>query len=527
MNDLNPTPPGFGSQVKRMRWWIPLAILVLAIANLVRLHFSTELDSNFKAMQTSLTFGIMVLLWLLWFVLFTRLRWRIRVAGLLLVALVGFGLTRVLRFDGAVDGTGKPRIAWKWKTENGRNPGALNIVVSSTGSNAVPSQLEDSGYLGTNRNGVVDGMKLDREWSAHPPQQLWRQPIGLGWSSFCISGNRAFTEEQRGQDELVVCYELTTGHVFWAHTNQVRFSESLSGDGPRATPTLSNGRIYAFGGTGILDCLDAGTGELLWSRNVLKENSIPNLPFGLSTSPLICDELVVVSGGMTNGPTLLAYHLKDGSPAWRAGTDKASFSSPVLATLAGKRQIVSVNATSATGHDPATGNVLWNYVWPGEWPKCTQPIILPPDRIFLSASFNAGCMVLQITAAPDGKLSIAEKWKNRNMKSEFSNIVTREGLAYGLDDGILACIDLATGERKWKEGRYGHGHVLLINDLLLIQTETGPVALVEANPACYRELAQIQALNAKTWNVPAVGGGYLVVRNDLEAACYKLPAPLP
>jgi outer membrane protein assembly factor BamB len=527
MDNQNSPPSGFTSAFRRMRWWIPLGILILAIANLVRLHYSSELDSNFKAMQSSLTFAVTVLLLVLWFAFFTRLRWRIRLGGLLLLGLLGFGLTRVLRFDGAVDGTGRPKIVWKWKAISGRNPGALNIVASSTGSNAVPSQIEDSGYLGTNRDGVIEGMKLDREWSVHPPQQLWRQPIGLGWSSFCISGDRAFTQEQRGEVELIVCYELTTGHVLWAHTNQVRFSESLSGDGPRATPTLSGGRIYAFGATGILDCLDPGTGQLFWSRNVLKENSLPNLPFGKSTSPLIYDEIVVVSGGMTNGSTLLAYHVKDGSPAWRAGNDKASFSSPVLATLAGKRQIISINASSASGHDPATGAVLWEYVWPGEWPKCTQPIILPPDRIFLSASFNAGCMLLQINAAPDGKLSVAEKWKNRSMKSEFSNIVTRDGFAYGLDDGILACIDLATGERKWKEGRYGHGQVLLINDLLLVQTENGPLALAEATPACFREVAQIPALNSKTWNVPAIGGGCLLVRNDLEAACYKLPVVHP
>lgn len=515
------------SAFKRMRWWIPGAMLILAIANLARVRFATELDSNFKAMQTSATFGVTVLLLILWFTFFTRLRWRIRLAGLLLFGLFAFGVTRVLRFDGAVDGTGTPNIVWKWKARINRNPGALNIVATLPSSNAVSSQLEDSGYLGPKRDGIIQGLRLDRDWAAHPPQQLWRQPIGLGWSSFCISGSRAFTQEQRGDDELVVCYEASTGHVLWAHTNHVRFSETMGGDGPRATPTLSGGRIYAFGGTGILDCLDAATGKLDWSHDVLKENSLPNLPFGKSTSPLIYDDFVVVSGGMANGPTLLAYHLKDGSPAWRAGTDKASFSSPTLVTLAGKRQIVSINAGSASGHDPATGAVLWDYTWPGQWPKCAQPITLDPDRIFLSASFNAGCMLLQLNASPDGKLSVAEKWKNRNMKSEFSNIVGREGVAYGLDDGILACIDLATGERKWKEGRYGHGHVLLINDLLLVQTENGPVALVEANPACFREFGQIQALSSKTWNVPAVGNGYLIVRNDLEAACYKLPCVAP
>jgi outer membrane protein assembly factor BamB len=527
MENQNSPSSGFISALKRMRWWIPLGILILAIANLFRLHYSSELDSNFKAMQSSLTFAVTALLLVLWFVFFTRLRWRIRIAGLVLLGLIGFGLTRALRFDGSVDGTGKPHLVWTWTPKKTGNVGALTFAASSAATNTVASQIEDSGYLGTNRDGVVAGMKLDRDWSAHPPQQLWRQPIGLGWSSFCISGGHAFTQEQRGDDELVVCYELNTGHVLWAHTNHVRFNDNLGGDGPRGTPTLSGGRIYAFGGTGVLDCLDAGTGQMFWSRDVLKENSLPNLPFGKSTSPLIYDELVVVSGGMTNNSTLLAYHLKDGSPAWHAGTDKASFSSPVLATLAGRRQIVSINASSASGHDPATGATLWEYVWPGEWPKCAQPIILEPDRIFLSASFNAGCMVLQVNAAPDGKLSVAEKWKSRVMKSEFSNIVTRDGFAYGLDDGILACVDLTTGERKWKEGRYGHGQVLLINDLLLVQTENGPVALAEATPACYRELANLKALSSKTWNVPAIGSGCLIVRNDLEAVCYKLPVLQP
>src|ERR1043165_318813 len=314
MSDQNSIPAVSGSAFKRMRWWIPGAIFLLAIANVIRLRFDAELDSNFKAMQTSATFALTVLLLILWFTFFTRLRWRIRLAGLLVFALFAFGVTRVIRFDGAIDGTGTPNIVWKWKAKGNGKAGALNIVTTSSISNAAPSELEDSGYLGPKRNGIIDSIKLERDWSAHPPQQLWRQSIGLGWSSFCISGNCAFTQEQRGEDELVVCYEITTGHVLWAHTNHVRFSETMGGDGPRATPTLCSGRIYAAGGTGILDCLDAETGQLLWSHDVLKENSLPNLPFGKSTSPLIHDDLVVVSGGMANGPTLLAYHLKDGSP---------------------------------------------------------------------------------------------------------------------------------------------------------------------------------------------------------------------
>jgi len=232
----------------------------------------------------------------------------------------------------------------------------------------------------------------------------------------------------------------------------------------------------------------------------------------------------VVTGGRTNNSTLLAFHRNDGSPAWRAGKDQASFSSPALVTLGGRRQILSVNAASVSGHDPKDGRVLWEYAWASnKWPKCAQPVVLEGDRVFLSASFNAGCVLLQAKAGADGNLSVAEVWKNRNMKSEFSNIVARGGFLYGLDDGILACVDIATGDRKWKDGRYGHGQLILVDDLLLVQTEQGPIALVEANPTAHRELARLSGLSAKTWNTPALAGEFLLIRNDQEAVCYQLP----
>src|SRR5207245_10989052 len=300
-------------------------------------------------------------------------------------------------------------------------------------------------------------------------------------------------------------------------------SETMGGAGPRATPTIAEGRVYALGATGILDCLDAATGQRVWSRDTLKENGLPNLVFGKSCSPLVFDHLVVVTGGLTNASTLLAYNRNDGSPLWRAGTDKASFRRPTVPTLCGRRQIVSVNAGSVTAHDLADGRILWEYSWAGDkWPKCAQPVLLDGDRIFLSASFNAGCALLQIKAQADGRLSVTENWKSRIMKSEFSNLVARDGFLYGLDDVILACVELATGARKWKDGRYGHSQVLLVGGVLLVQTEAGPVVLVEANPSAYREIAKINALSSKTWNVPALAGEYLLLRNDQEAVCYRL-----
>ena len=338
-----------------------------------------------------------------------------------------------------------------------------------------------------------------------------------------VSSGGAITQEQRGESELIVCYDLAGGNPLWSHTNAARFSEPMGGDGPRATPTIDHDRVYALGATGILDCLNSATGKLIWTRNVLKDDSLPNTYFGKCSSPLVVDDLVVVTGGMAKRSTLLAFHCGDGSPAWRAGNDEASFSSPELVTLAGSRQILSINAATVTGQDPKDGHVLWEYSWGNnKWPKCAQPVVLDGDRVLLSASFNAGCVLLQIKSSPQGDFSATELWKNRNMKSEFSNLVARDGFLYGLDDGILTCVDLATGERKWKDGHYGHGQVVLAGDQLLVQTEQGPIALVEAKPSAYCEVARLNALSAKTWNTPALAGEFLLVRNDQEAACYRL-----
>ncbi len=542
--ERNNTPPGdssvpiTGAETKdrvnllplrgRLRWWIPASILAIAAANVVRLRFTLELDTMSRNMQTFFTVVVSLLALLAWWLFLTRLRWRTRLAGAGLVLLCGFTLNQLVRIDGSADGRGSPKIVWKWAPRKSGDVGGLK----SAGLVETPPKLEGvadyPGYLGSNRSGVVAGAQLESDWTAHPPEQLWRRPVGLGWSAFAVLGRNAVTQEQRGENELVVCYDLATGNPLWSHTNLVRFSEPMGGDGPRATPTIDHGRVYALGATGILDCLDAAAGKLIWTRDTLKEDALPNTYFGKCSSPLLVDDLVVVTGGMAKRSTLLAFRREDGSPVWRAGNDEASFSSPELVTLAGRRQILSVNASTVTGHEPKDGHVLWEYAWANnKWPKCVQPVVIDGDRVLLSASFNAGCVLLQIKAGAQGELSATEVWKNRNMKSEFSNLVVRDGFLYGLDDGILACVDLSTGERKWKDGRYGHGQVMLVNDWLLVQTEPGAVVVVEANPARYHEVTRLNALAAKTWNTPALAGEFLLVRNDQEAACYRLQKHFP
>lgn len=510
-----------------MRWWIPALIIGAAIFFIGQTRSQTELEEGMKNMRifqiVALSFGAI----LLWFLFFTSLRWWVRLTSFAVLVAAVFGVSLLIRVDGSTSGAGGPRIVWKWTPALDSRLPDLQIPTAPPDAISLPTPDSIAAFpefLGPGRSNVILGAQLETNWSAHPPQQLWRQPIGLGWSAFAVAGTRAITQEQRGPLELVVCYNLLTGTPAWAHTNHVRFAEQLGGDGPRATPTIHDNRVYALGATGLLDCLDLNTGKLLWSRDTLKELQSSNLTWGKSSSPLLVDDLVVISGG-SSPPGVLAYKKDSGDPAWRAGDDKASYASPVLATLAGQRQILSVNAASLSAHHPETGAILWSFPWATDkWPKASQPVPISPDLVFISAGYGVGCALLKVrfeSANPHGLIEVL--WQNRSMKTQFTNVAIKDNHIYGIDDGLLACVEISTGKRIWKDGRFGSGQLLRVDNFLLIQAEAGHVVLVEANPIEYRELARLPALQSKTWNNPTLASPYLLVRNDTEAICYQLP----
>ncbi len=501
--------------------------MLLVTVSTVILNLQPDLERNAQIWLTAAIALLAALLGMFWLVFLSRLRWRTRlITFAILIATVG-ALAALLKVDGTVDGRGLPRFVWKWSTPKQRKPTAGQTNPSTATANTAKAALEITDvpqFFGPNRDGVVRGARLEPNWQTHAPRELWRQPVGAGWSAFAVVNGRAFTQEQQGEDELVTSYDVLTGRRLWAHTNHVRFHQWQGGEGPRATPTLDRGQVFAFGATGLLDCLDVEAGRRLWSRDVLGENRLPNLTWGASSSPLVFDETVVVAGGSAQGPTLLAYHRPTGEPLWRSGNDKASYASPVLATLAGRQVILSANAASLTAHDPKTGKVILDYSWSTDkWPKASQPVVLEDDRVFLSAGYGVGCVMLKVRATAEGTLAVAELWKNLRMKAQFNSVAARNGFIYGLDDGLLACVEIATGERKWKDGRYGSGQTLLVDDLVLIQSEPGAVVLAEASPDGFKELGRLRALSAKTWNHPTLAGRYLLVRNSEEMACYELP----
>ncbi len=500
--------------------FLKVAAVLVQVALLV-VYFWPELERNFQGWLYLLIGSIAVVLVLIWFTFLSRLRWFVRVPGLALVGLAVYGLPKIFRTDGSSSGVGVPKLAWKWTPPR---PPAPDLAPVASLPPAVAANIPDvPQFFGPNRDGIVTGAKLARDWKTTPPKQLWRQPIGTGWSAFAVAGGRAFTQEQRGENEAVTCYDVLTGKLIWTHTNPAHFTQWQGGNGPRATPTVHRGQVYAYGATGILDCLDAATGRRVWSREVLKENKLSNIEWGTCSSPLVFDETVVVTGGNERGPTVLAFIAATGEPLWRGGTDRASYSSPILATLSGRRVILSLNAASFTAHDLVSGETVLSFPWPGEFPKAGQPVVLPGDRVFLAAGYGLGCMMLQIKPGLGNQLTATQLWRSMRMKNQFNSVAVRDGNIYGLDDGLLACVSAETGERKWKSGRYGSGQSLLVDDLVLIQSEPGPIVLAEAKPEAFQELGRIDALSSKTWNHPTLAGRYLLVRNDQEAACYELP----
>jgi outer membrane protein assembly factor BamB len=383
------------------------------------------------------------------------------------------------------------------------------------------SRAEWPGFRGPKRDGVVHGVRLETDWSRTPPVELWRRPIGPGWSSFAVAGDRLFTQEQRGDDEIVSAYNLKTGDPVWIHRDPARFWESNAGAGPRATPTLSNGRVYTLGGTGMLNALDARDGSVFWSRNAASDTGREVPDWGIASSPVVVGDLVIAA---TAG-WLAAYDLATGKPRWFGPKTGWGYSSPHLSTIDGVEQVVLVNGPGAIGVAPSDGTVLWKHEWAGD--SIVQPAVLAGGDILIGSGSGLADktgMLRVAVAHESGGWIVKERWTSAGLKPYFNDFVVHNGHAFGFDGGILACIDLEDGTRKWKGGRYGHGQLVLLRDqgLLLVLAEDGELALVSATPDKFTEVTRFPALEGKTWNHPVLVGNVLLVRNGEEMAAFRL-----
>jgi outer membrane protein assembly factor BamB len=378
------------------------------------------------------------------------------------------------------------------------------------------------GFRGPQRDSVIRGVRIETNWSQSPPAELWRRPIGPGWSSFAVGGDFLYTQEQRGDDEVVSCYKLTNGEPVWRHRDPVRFWESNGGAGPRATPTLSNGRLYTFGATGILNALDARNGALVWSRNAASDAGVEIPGWGFASSPLVVNDLVIVAAS----GRLAAYDVATGNPRWFGPAGGGGYSSPHLLTIDGVAQILLLRGARATSVAPSDGTLLWEHSWqPGV--SIVQPALAGDGDVLITAGDGMGGMGMRRIALAQGPAgwTVEERWTSAGLKPYFNDFVVHNGHAFGFDGSILASIDLQDGKRKWKGGRYGHGQLVLLpdQDLLLLLSEEGELALVAATPDKFTEFARFPAIEGKTWNHPVLAGDVLLVRNGEEMAAFRLP----
>lgn len=506
-----------------IRWWPAAGILVLAAVSLAvvrsdamraallrdRPHLTVDL---FSAVIGLITAALL----LIWWVLLSRARWPWRLAG---IALAGAFLA-CFRHSG-MSGDLVPTFELRWARRPPPTPTPSGKPAVSPPTVAVRPDFPQ--FLGPDRNGTLPAAGLATNWATTPPVVLWRRPLGTGWSGFAIVGSRALTQEQVDDQELVTCYAVETGEPLWRHSYPGRFVSPIAGDGPRATPTVVSNRVFTLGSLGQLSCLELETGQPLWSRALTNDASTHVPDWGFCGSPLVTDGLVVINAGGSPGKSLLAYHADTGQPAWSAGDDGVNYGSPGLFTLAGTRQIVLFNHRSITGHDPGTGRVLWRQPWGSHYPMVAMPVAVGTNRFLVSAGYNVGAALFEVQRGADGAFTLTSRWESKRLKAKFANPYVRDGFVYGLDDGILTCLDLKDGTQRWKEGRYGHGQGLLVGDVFLLMAESGELVLLQPTPDGPNELGRFRVFSDKTWNPIALSGDLLLARNDREAALLRLP----
>ena len=408
--------------------------------------------------------------------------------------------------------------------------GGVMARASSLDGRDSPAPQSDStasnwpGFRGPDRDGVYRG-PIRVAWDGLTP--MWKKPVGGGRASFAVAGGRAFTIEQRKNEEVVAAYDVQTGRELWANAWRERFNSKLmglwgGGEGPRSTPTWHDGLVYALGARGELRCLDAASGKLVWRTNILSDAGATNLTWGMAGSPLVAGDAVIVQPGGSKGRSVAAYDRRTGKRLWTALDDKTAYASPMQVTILGVPQLLVVTATRVVGLSVDTRTVLWEFPWKTDHDaSAAQPIVIGGDRVFYSSGYGTGAVVVELTKSGE-TFAVREVWRNIRMKNRQSTSVLRDGFIYGLDEGILACIDAATGDLKWKGGRYGHGQVLLAGDRLVVTTEEGELALVAASPEKFQEIARVPAIDGETWNVPAFAGGILLVRNTRQMAAFDL-----
>ncbi len=545
-------------ELKTPRKWFPkkmtvltvfLAILIVVVqifrSEVVDLtQLGPDMLNAFSIMGSMLLF----LCWLVWCFFFSpfRLLGRMELTAAVVAVPVLFFVFFQPQFGGSMNFRG---LHYRFA------PAQESVAFNS--ANGIAEMLDESvpfsfsGFLGNDRNSIVDGPELESDWTAHPPQLLWKRPVGAGWSGAAIANGFVVTIEQRGEKEAVTCYRLDDGNPVWDHSLNLRHEDppGLGRQGPRSTPTIWQGMVFVQGATGTLMALQGETGEEVWKIDLCELLKIgqnektssagfkytyekSRLAWGRAASPLIVDDVVVIPGGYGDddpaaGATLLAFDAVTGVLKWKSGNEMIAYGSPSLATVAGTEQILLQAENQAMGFDAETGKVLWKHERQGISngdANCIQVTYVDADHLLLSKGYGLGGELIHVSR--DGEnYSVKSVWQvPRVLRTKLSNPAVRNGYAWAISDGFIECTNLTDGSRVWKQrGSYGDGQLLLVGDWLVIQSEAGMLQLVKATVETPEMSIQIPTVSGVCWNTLAISGDRLIVRSDTEMACFQLP----
>ena len=374
-------------------------------------------------------------------------------------------------------------------------------------------------WRGPTRDGVSPDASVLDAWPQEGPTVLWRTPLGEGFSSITVSQGQLFTMFAAGDDEFVVSLRASDGGEVWRLRADASFTESR-GNGPRSTPTVDGDRVYAVSANGRLYALDKKDGRQIWAID-LKERFGSKIPaWGYAASPLIEDNLLLLPVGGTEGNAIAALDKQSGETIWTAYSDGLSYSSPIPVTFNDVRQILFLTEKNLISVAPADGQIYWTYPWK-DTINITTPILIPDDRIYISAAYDKGAAMLAMQMAQDS-VGIEELWQSRGMKNWINSSILYENHLYGFDSSIFKCIDVDSGQEKWKTRGFERGSLVLAGNHLIVLGEGGELALVEATPLEYREKALVQILEGKCWTSPTLVDGRLYLRNEEELLCLDL-----
>jgi outer membrane protein assembly factor BamB len=477
-------------------------------------------------------FGLPIVLgvWAAWILATTGRGGRLRLGGLFVCLMAAWSLFLLIRVNG-IQGNMRADLHWRWTPTAdelylAEHP--AQTAAATTLPAGKPLELRPGdwpGFRGPERDGIVRGLSIALDWPQSPPKLLWRQRVGPAWSSMAAVDGCVFTQEQRGEREAVVCRDALTGREMWVHDEPARFDEPTAGPGPRATPTFAGGRIYAQGALGTLNCLDAASGHRIWSRD-LRADSGATLPlWGFSNSPLVAGDRVIVFAGGEGKKGLLAYPLDGGPPLWTADAGKVSYASPQQFDFGAERQVLIFTSEGLFAVDPASGGTRWQF--PIERavgvPSVLQPCRVSSDSLAMGTGAVFGVQSVRVSS--DARTA-TRAWATPRVKPAFSDMVYHNGCIYGFDGTVFCCVDATTGNRRWRDGRYGAGQVLLLAEqgVMIVTSEDGQAILLRCNPERSEELGRVPAVTGKTWNHAAIAQDRLYVRSDGEMACLQLKA---